>query len=241
MGASCHAAGMDDVPSTATGPTVVAHRWIGPLAWVICPVLGIALGWAVPRIVPWLQDLPWLPFDGPLELVQRLPEPQLTVGAMVVGGIGGLLLAAMVVADLVTVTVAADRARVVRGEHAHEVLRAAVGSVFMDGTRLVVLDTRGAEMLREATDLPIDEVRAAFTGHGFPWSVSDPFAETYRPWVDGDPDLPRGAGALLRQRAAAVRDGKTDRAGELRAELARVGVVVRDRDKAQTWRLVDDA
>lgn len=230
---------MDDATSTDADATVVAHTRIGLLAWVICPLLGIGLGWSVPRLVPRMQDLPWLPFDGPLELIQRIPEPHLTVGAMVVGCVAGLLLAAMVVADLVTVTVSGERTRVVRGEHAHEVLRAAVGAVFMDGKRLVMLDSRGAEMLRESTDLSADELRSAFLGHGYPWSVSDPFAETYRPWVDGDPDLPRGADPLLRKRATALREGKSDRAVELRTDLAEAGVVVRDRDKAQTWRLVD--
>jgi hypothetical protein len=227
--------------STDADATVVAHTRIGPVAWAICPLLGIALGWAVPRVAPWVQDLPLLPLDGPLELVQRIPEPHVTIGAMVLGAVAGLLLASMVAADLVTVTVADERARIVRGAHAHDVLRSAVGAVYMDGKRLVVLDNRGAEMLRESTDLPADRLRAAFTAHGFPWSTGDPFAEIYRPWIDGDPDLPRGADPLLRQRAMALREGKADRADEIRADLVRVGVVVRDRDRAQTWRRVDAA
>lgn len=153
--------------------TVVAHRWIGRLAWILCPVLGATLGWAVPRVVPWVQDLPLLPLDGPLELVQLIAEPQLTVGAMVIGGLGGALLARMVVADLVTVTVTDHEVIVDRGGRRHDVLRAVVHGVFIDGKQLVVLDDRGEELLRQTTDLAADDLRAAFVAHRYPWRVVD--------------------------------------------------------------------
>lgn len=227
---------MNDDSFMRDDATVVAHRWVGRLAWAVCPVLGAALGWALPRVVPWLHDLPWLPFDGPLELVQRIPEPHVTIAATIVGAVGGVVLAAMVVADLVTITVTRSRLRVVRGDVVHDVLRSAIGSVHLEGKRLVVLDRQGAEMVREATDLPADAIRAAFTANGYPWSGADPLLHAYRPWVDGELDLPRGANDLLRRRAVALAGGKADRADELRAELAGMGVVVRDHDKRQAWR-----
>ena len=45
------------------------------------------------------------------------------------------------------------------------------------------------------------------------------------------PDLPPGADPLLRARAKVL--GKRDEAAELRAELARIGLVVRDERKRQ--------
>ncbi|HEY3506636.1 MAG TPA: hypothetical protein VGN37_28090 [Actinocatenispora sp.] len=47
-----------------------------------------------------------------------------------------------------------------------------------------------------------------------------------------------GANALLRARALAVRKDDRDDADDLRAELGRLGVVVRDTDKRQYWRRV---
>lgn len=51
------------------------------------------------------------------------------------------------------------------------------------------------------------------------------------------PGLPDGADALLKARAAALTKGDKDDATELRAELARLGVVVRDEKKRQFFRL----
>jgi hypothetical protein len=54
--------------------------------------------------------------------------------------------------------------------------------------------------------------------------------------VESDPDLPQAADAFLRARARALKDDKTDDVAELRDELARLGVVVRDEKKKQYWR-----
>ena len=54
--------------------------------------------------------------------------------------------------------------------------------------------------------------------------------------MEADPDLPQAADAFLRARARALRDDKKDDAAELRDELAKLGVVVRDEKKKQYWR-----
>ncbi|MFJ7078113.1 hypothetical protein [Streptomyces sp. NPDC098781] len=52
------------------------------------------------------------------------------------------------------------------------------------------------------------------------------------------PGLPEGADALMRARAAArERDGGADDSRELRGELLKLGVVVRDEGKRQYWRV----
>jgi hypothetical protein len=55
-------------------------------------------------------------------------------------------------------------------------------------------------------------------------------------WVDDLPDLPASANALLRVRARALAKGDGDEAARLRADLARLGVVVRDDGRRQYWR-----
>ncbi len=81
-------------------------------------------------------------------------------------------------------------------------------------------------------------LQAAFVTHGYTWLAGDPHADEYRLWVEDTPDLPPGADALLGARARALGkggDGKDD-AAELRAELAKIGVVVREEKKRQYWR-----
>jgi hypothetical protein len=58
----------------------------------------------------------------------------------------------------------------------------------------------------------------------------------YRRWVPDTPDLPIGADALLKARQRALDSDQGGDVAELRDELARLGVVVRDEAKRQYWR-----
>jgi hypothetical protein len=60
---------------------------------------------------------------------------------------------------------------------------------------------------------------------------ADPHAADFRLRVEGLPDLPPGADPLLRGRAEVL--GEPDEAAELRSELARIGLVVRDDEMRQ--------
>jgi len=56
--------------------------------------------------------------------------------------------------------------------------------------------------------------------------------------VEDLPGLPEGAGALLRARAQALEKRKDREVAELRRELGRLGVVVRDEKRRQYWRTI---
>lgn len=92
------------------------------------------------------------------------------------------------------------------------------------------------ELLHVRTELATDRLAATFRSHGWPWHDDDPWAEDFRRWVPGDPSLPPSADAVLRARAAMLQSDKTSDAADLRRELARLDVVVRDVDKVQHWR-----
>ncbi|MFE6237140.1 hypothetical protein [Cellulosimicrobium sp. NPDC057862] len=97
-------------------------------------------------------------------------------------------------------------------------------------------DVPVVELLHVRTELATGRLAAAFRSHGWPWHDDDPWADEFRRWVPGDPSLPPSADAVLRARAAMLRSDKTADAAELRRELARLDVVVRDVDKVQHWR-----
>ncbi len=140
--------------------------------------------------------------------------------------------------ERLTVSVSDDRTSIVRGESSQAIERRSVGAVFLDGKELVILGQAGEEIAREASDLDVDRLRAALLTHGYPWRADgDPYRNEYRLWVEDTPDLPVGADALLKARARALGkgdDGKGD-AAELRAELASLGIVVREENKRQYW------
>lgn len=211
--------------------------------WTGFPLLGAGAGWLLKSLASWVASLPWAPLQGPFELADRLiasfGEPQSTIGALAIGAVAGLVLAFNAEQESLTVVVSHDLVTMKRGESARRIERTSVSAVFLDGKQLVVLGHETEELAREASDLEAERLQAAFLAHGFPWLAGgDPYKDEYRLWVEDTPDLPAGADPLLKARARAL--GKGDKgkedAAELRAELARVGIVVREEKKRQYWR-----
>ncbi|MBC6457830.1 hypothetical protein [Actinomadura sp. HBU206391] len=210
------------------------------LVWVLFPVLGAGAGWLIKLMAGWLADLPFAPFQRGLEFLASSPEPEATLGSLVVGGLAGLAFAGVAAWERLTVTVTGDAVALRSRGTTQEVTRASVSAVFHDEKRLVLLGTVTEELVREGSDLKADRLRDAFLRHGYPWQEGgDPYAGDYRRWVEDLPGLPSGANALLKARGRALERSDTDDARQLRTELAGLGVVVRDEKKHQFWRLTD--
>jgi hypothetical protein len=208
--------------------------------WVVFPLLGAGAGWLLLKTAAWLGSGDGEGFWNMLyQLVGRIPEPQATIGALVVGILAGLVTAFVVAKkSRLTVTVSDDVVTFSRRGSSPAIERASIGAVFLDRDDLVLLGRATEELHREdSTLLDHDELAEAFTRRGFPWAADgDPFRERYRPWVEGMPDLPAAANALLKVRERALREDKNHDLRELRSELANVGIVVRYDKKRQYWR-----
>ncbi len=216
----------DERISESTGTRLV--RWAG------LPVAGALVVWLLKLLANWAVTLRWTPFRGPLELVDSIAEPWATVGALVVGLVGGLVLALIAHGERLDVTVSPDHVRLVGDEYDETFARDDVTAVFVDRNQLVLLGSDTGELVRRPSELDVAALRAAFTRHGYPWRDGDPHADEYRRWVPGVEGLPPGADALL-----TAREKNPDDAEELRAELARLGVIVRDEKRKQYWRLAE--
>lgn len=206
------------------------------LVWLGLPPLGAGVGWLLQAIADWVAGLPAAPFQGPFELVASLPQPHAAIGGLAVGGGAGLVLAFLIHIDGLTVGVEGDRIRLKRGDVDREFRRESVRAVFVADGHLVLLGPDSGELAREKCDLDTNRLAAALSAHGFPWRDGDPYEHEYRRWVEDLPDLPASANALLKARARALQKGDSDDAAQLREELARLNVVVRDRNKRQFWR-----
>ncbi|GAA2788636.1 hypothetical protein GCM10010470_24090 [Saccharopolyspora taberi] len=206
-------------------------------SWIVCPLLGAGLGWLLRAVAGWVVSLPWAPLQGPFELLQSIPEPAGTLGAMGLGVLAGLAFALLWAVGRLAVTVSDERVEWKRDDRTESADRASVGLVFVDGKELVLLDNAGAELARETSDLSADRLRTAFREHGYSWSDDgDPHAADYQLWVDGVPGISERANALLRARQHALEKSRTDDVKRLRAELRKTGVFVRDEKKHQYWR-----
>ena len=212
--------------------TVVREpRWVWALVWGAFPLLGAAAGWVLASVSGWAVEERWLPFRGIFRLLDRWASTPVTVATVVAGAAVGLAFAYAGHREKVTVTVDRGGVELHRDGRTERVDRAAVAAVFGDGKHLVLQDAGGDELARETSDLAPAALAAAFREHGYPWRDADPYAADFRLWVEGLPDLPPGADPLLRARAEVL--DKRDEAAELRAELARLGLVVRDHKKRQ--------
>ncbi|WP_157249523.1 YqeB family protein [Nonomuraea typhae] len=223
---------------SSSDPTVVTlpvlHR---VLIWLGAPLVGAVLGWLLKLAIEWAATWPWVPFEKPIKLVAGLSEPHLTIGALALGLVAGLVLAFLFIADYVGVVVDDDRAVFTHGDDRQEVRRAEAAAVFLDGKHLVVQGHQTEELVRTRGELPeAADLERAFLAHGYPWVSGDPLAAEFRLWADGHPDLDAAAHSYMRLRARALEKDQKDDAGELRGELARLGVVVREEGKKQYWR-----
>lgn len=204
-------------------------------------VAGSALG----RLLPWLVqralDLPVVPFRGLLRLIDSAPDPWLWLGATALGLLAGTWLGVVAVLESLAVTLTDGQVQlqlqINRTTRSFD--RSRIGSVFLDGKQLVLLDPDTTELAREKSDSSAQELAEAFRTHGYPWTDADPFLARYRLWVPELPGLPDGANALLAARARARQKKRTDEVVELRRELGRLRVAVRDDGPSQYWRRTD--
>jgi hypothetical protein len=216
-------------------PTTIVPTpwWARVLVWLGLPAAGAALLFVAVRV------LRWLPLPGPLHLVRELPPTTGSIIAAALGALLGFVLAALVDRESLTVRIGSAEVVLSRPGTRHVVPRPEVAVAFPDRDQLVLLGRTGREVAREPSHLPAGRLRAAFTAHGIAWADEDPYLAAYRRWVPDLPELPAAAHALFAARQRALVAGDDADLRELRAELARLGLVVRDERKKQHWRRAD--
>jgi hypothetical protein len=210
--------------------TVPTPRWARLLTWLGLTAAGAGLLLLAVRV------LDRLPLPGPFTLIRNLSGAAGTVGALAAGAVLGLVLAALVDRESLTVRIGAAEVVLIRPGGVRTVPRPDVAVAFTDRDRLVLLGRTGRELARAPCHLGGKRLRAAFTAYGIAWSDRDPYLDAYRRWVPGLPEVPPAADALFAARQAALRASDEGDAQELREELGRLGFVVRDDHKRQHWR-----
>lgn len=153
-------------------PTVVGGFDTSGRAWVlgIFAALGAGAGALLPYVAGWVADLPWVPFQGPLELVASFDQTWLTWGRPVVGFLIGLGLAAWTITDSPVLEIGPARVRVrQRGEVQRILDRAKIDAVHRKGGTVVIENAQGRILFSGDVEGDRDAVRAAFLDHGYPW------------------------------------------------------------------------
>jgi hypothetical protein len=219
--------------------TVATRWWLRTAMWLGLPVAGAGLLQLLNWAADWIIQLPWAPMRGPFRLVHEIPEPQATIGALVLGAVAGATLAMLADAESLTVRLSGTEVVLRRPGVTRAVPRSEVAVAFRDGDWLILLGRTGRELAREPSHLSPKRLEPAFTAHGITWSDRDPYADAYRRWVPNSPEVTPEANAVFAARQEALRTGDDRDCTELRAELARLGFAVRDDHKRQYWRRVN--
>ncbi|MFE9647364.1 hypothetical protein ACFYO0_25250 [Streptomyces sp. NPDC006365] len=228
--------GRADGTARADQPTVLAESTWGVLA--LCVVAGAVVGELVRLLAGWLVTLRWAPFKGPAKLLDSVPEPWVTIGAVAVGALLGLFASFVLLHESLSVRVCDRHVVLTIRDESEEFARDKIRLAFPDGKQLVLLGHHSEELAREDCGLDKRRLADAFTEHGYTWADADPHLAEFRRWVPDTPGLPEGANALFMAREKALKkQGDAEDARELRKELSKLGVVVRDKDKRQYWRL----
>ncbi|MCP3775505.1 DUF308 domain-containing protein [Paenibacillus sp. MZ04-78.2] len=231
---------MNASQSSSQKPIVIGFPFIiRALIFVGCTILGIALGYFIPMIAQWAATLPWIPFQGPLKLISSFSGAWVTtVVTSILGLLTGLWFAEEVIKDTLRVVVSGETIRLEKDGIVQELSFENISMVFLDGKQLVFLGHAGQELARDKYDWASERIVSALTAHGYAWSPDgDPYKGQYHRWVQDAPDLPPAVNALLKAREKALKNEEGREAKELRSEVAKHGVVVRDEETRQYWRM----
>jgi hypothetical protein len=154
-------------PETTIGGFDTAGRWI---VLGLFGAVGAALGALLPVVARWVSELPWAPFQGPLELIGSFDQAWLTWGRPGIGLVAGLLFAAWTIADSPVLDVDATHVRVRRGGKVERVLeRTKVDSVHRHRGKVVIESAQGRTLFEGDVEGDRSAIRDAFVSHGYPW------------------------------------------------------------------------
>lgn len=134
---------------------------------------GAGVGAVLPLLAGWAAALPWVPFQGPLQLLGSFDQQWLVWGRPTLGLLLGLAFAAWVIHDSPVLEIDGQRLKVRRrGEVQRVVERHKVGAVYPKGSKIVVETEVGRALFEGDVEGEKDQVREAFLEHGYPWEGS---------------------------------------------------------------------
>lgn len=131
---------------------------------------GAALGALLPLVANWVSRLPWVPFQGPLELLGSFDQPWLTVGRPLIGLAAGLAFAVWIILDSPVLDFHDEEIHVRRRGAVERVIqRSKVDSVYRRGSKIVIETAHGRKLFEDEIEGEKDAIRSAFLRYGFPW------------------------------------------------------------------------
>jgi len=157
------------IPASAPSRAVVEPPVVQHLVVAAAMVgIGAALGWVAPWVIGWGLSLPWLPFKGPLAILDQLEGNFGGWLLIVVGAVAGLVLGFLAMADTTKIEITARDITFVKGDKKQRFARSQIGTVMIDGSHLVLRDRADADLVRQKVDGSMHELTEALRSHDWP-------------------------------------------------------------------------
>jgi len=206
------------------------------IMWLGFPLIGLVLGWFLPSIAKWASTLPWVPFQGPLNLIASYTGAWVGFITMALGLVAGIALTFFSFHESLEMTIDDEKIILKLRNDEMNLNKKDISLVFMDGKQIVLLGNDEKELFRFKQELNNNTVGAAFLKHDYLWSESEPFKEDFKKWVVDCPDLSPAANALFKARKIAIEDGDDEEVYQLAKELWKLRVSVKEIKKSQYYR-----
>src|SRR5699024_9258772 len=172
-------------------------------------------------------------------LIASFNSMWVSIVAALIGIIVGIMLTFIIFDENLEVTISDKNLHLKLGDKADTIEKKDISAIYMENKQLIILGQNSEELYREVIETKKDTVREAFKHYQYPWKEKDPFDSDYQRWVLGHPDFPEKINVLLYVREHALKEDKKKKAKDLRDDLAKLGVVIRDERNAQYVRLAN--
>lgn len=217
--------------------TVTLDSKIAPIFMAVGAAVGCIVSFLVGPVVSWMLER----FDSaplPLRLLDVMPWsiPVLAV----LGAIAGWVIFTAWDSEIGRVEVDDQQVRIASKKAAAVYTRDEIAEIFLDKDELILVDEHARELSRTPSEAGLaQKLSRAFTTFDYPWAgTTDPRDDAYINWTDRSTELEDESHALLRKRRRALEDKRLGEADAAREELASRGIMVRDRDGRQQYRLI---
>lgn len=139
--------------------------------YVVCTLIGLGLGFAVPYLAQWASELSWAPFQNVLQLVGSPDPGWLTWGRPLIGALVGVAFAVYIIFQSPVLYISEEQIEVHERGNTRRIPRSDIAGVYRDGGKVVVENHHGRRLFRGEVEGGKDTVRDTFVTHGHPWEA----------------------------------------------------------------------
>ncbi len=151
-------------------PTPIQRLILYVLLGVGCPLIALA----VPYLARVTSDLPWFPFQGPLELLASLHSGWLVWGLPLIAFVVGVVLAGVGLGLSPVLIISESEVVVCEGDSVTIIRREQIDGVRSKGKKVTIYSAAGRELFSDEILGSREAVRSAFIDHGYPWESGNP-------------------------------------------------------------------